>query len=174
MNILKSIPGNQLAMMNSIPISMLEYDVHEKNNGKWDSDLKDIIIGKHTNLSTNELNKLIGVYLHEFGHYLDSDVNNPQIHIISTNPEVIKVFEEELQNLKRATSSIEQSAMGHLIGKNAMDSKSEKAAEANMLLNSGEPAQGIRAVLFAQYFPKTIAKIAELFNKKETEFLSKS
>ena len=171
-DILKSIPGNQLAMMNSIPISMLEYDTHEKNNGKWDPDLKDITIGKHSNLSTNELNKLIGVYLHEFGHYLDSDINNPQIHIISTNPEVIKVFEEELQNLKHTTSSIEQSVMGHLIGKNAMDSKSEKAAEANMLLNSGEPTQGIRAVLFAQYFPKTIAKIAELLDKKETEFLS--
>ena len=174
LKILKSIPGNLLAMMNSIPLESIFYNGILKNNGEWNPKEKTIEIGQYTDYSTTELNKLIGVYLHEFGHYLDSDIDNPEsFDRLSTNPEVVEIFQEELKNLKLNTTSTEQANLSHLIGGNALDLPTEKAAETNMLLYSGEPGHGFRATLFAQYFPRTIAKIAELFDKKETEFLSK-
>ena len=122
--------------------------------------------------SITELEKLTALYMHEFGHYLDSDKENLKKHTISTSSEVVNIFKEELENLKYCTTSIEQNSMSHVIGKSYMDSESEIVADTNALLHTEEPTNAARLALFMQHFPRTIAKIAEILEEEESKFLA--
>ncbi len=174
--ILKIIPGNELFFINKLPLNKLIYNEKEHsaygNNGVWNPEAKYIEIGKNTKYSITEIETLQNIFLHEFGHYLetDSDEENKAKFVISTNQKVKDVFSEELEDMIVNTTSVQQSFMNHILN----DSDSEKTADVNAILYSQEPfgtGIGLRILYYMTYFPKTIATIAELIRERETEML---
>ena len=167
-DILKNVPGNQLIMMLSKKLDYINCSHSADQDSIWLADEHEIYLKKYNEYSTTEVERLTAAYMHEFGHFLDSDSKDSRKHIISTNPDIVNIFKEELENLKYCTTSIEQDCLFHIIE----DSESEIVAETNMLLHTEEPGNGTRTTLFMQHFPRTIAKIAEILEEEESKFLA--
>ena len=100
------------------------------------------------------------VFMHEVGHFIDTEKEGTYIGIISENPELTQIYKEELSNFKKNSTIKQQEFIDYFIGEDETNGKAETMAETNMLLTT--PYSSRRSLYLQQHFPKTIAKIAEL------------
>ncbi|MBR2525735.1 hypothetical protein IKE67_04650 [bacterium] len=108
--------------------------------------------------------------MHELGHAKDSKKSFGQI---TKNPEVQEVYNKERKAFSKAFPNAQRDHINyfidvddHYLGDNG--GLSETIAEANALLNTynGELDIAARAQYLQQYFPKTIATLANTFNNQ--------
>ncbi len=110
---------------------------------------------------SSELKNNSFVFAHELGHAIDFHSG-----MISNNPDLIKVYQEELETYKAATSETESQSIDYFINQQDGTAIPETLAESNALMsgitNKDFDAIMFRGVVLQQHFPKTIAKITEL------------
>ena len=170
LNILKRVPGNQLLMMTKLPIEKIEYDAFSlaNNNAYWSGEDKTIFLSFHQS-SSDFTQSLFTTFMHEYGHFLDCDPATGECETVSKNQELIKIYNKELQDFLDDTTTLQQDYIRYFIYENGFYNPSEeRAAETNMLLYTNpNDYLSVRALYYQQYFPQTIAKIAELFEQLE-------
>ena len=112
--------------------------------------------------------ELLATFIHEYGHYLDSNATTGSSEEISTNVELQKIFEEEKQAFLNTSTGQQQSYLYYFLDKTDDLRKSqERVGEATMLLNTIPSKHfSTRACYFQENFPRTIAKINELINAR--------
>ena len=172
LNILKHVPGNQLLIMKKLPIEKIEYDtdVYANNNALWSGDDKSIILTPHPQSENFEV-ALFSTFMHEYGHYIDSDPVSGECKTISDNQDLQKIYDKELKAFLKNTTSLQQDYVKYFIFNNGFyNPEEERVAEANMLLQTN-PCDylSVRALYYQQYFPRTIAKISELVQEIENK-----
>lgn len=107
---------------------------------------------------------------HELGHIKEIiNYNHTDFlkdRIVSSNPEFIKIYTEERKAFVDSFPYAQQRHVKYFINEQSMDNShiGEVVAEANALLNGycSINQLAIRAHYFQQYFPRSIAKAAEL------------
>lgn len=104
------------------------------------------------------------VVLHELGHFIDYKTD------IHSNPELLKIYNEERNNLINNGSIVEFSQMSYftsLMHMNEGGAITEMIAETHAINNASntDPELSSRGALLQQHFPKTYAKITELLNE---------
>lgn len=134
---------------------------------------------ENTNLSTySAVSRTIAsgdnlfVILHEAGHakdYAHVDVKQKEtlINSIFSNPEVNKVFEEEKAAFNMAFPLAQRDHISYFIKTSEhKDGIQEAIAETNALLNTrnSEELFSIRSHYLQQYFPRTIALLAQIMD----------
>ena len=121
----------------------------------------------YTNGSMNYRGELVfGEYagmIHELGHSIDL------IKRVTTQEELIKIYNEEMEKFKKNYPSICEDILSYF-GQNGGTSNtglSEFFAETNLILRyyGNEAPYSSRAMMITKYFPQTIAKINELTNE---------
>ena len=180
MKILQNVPANELMVMKKLPISAIYYNDISKegtdNNARWSETDKFIEMGNEARLKTlnmvrhsnSILNIMLPTFLHEFGHYIDSDANSGLCSTISQNPDLMNIFKNEFEKFISESNGLQQEYISYFIDSVSLSDErnaQERVAETNMLLNSLPSEQyANRASYLQQYFPRTVAKIAELIN----------
>ena len=160
-NALKKLPGDALI------------DIAERNLNKisiddmipsWDLDNR---ILNMTSSEYSDESGQMGIFMHEFGHFLDTEIDSENFGEISQNPEFIKIYNEELENFKKNSTSKMQEYIDYFIDHdgNTISAQSETVAESHKILTS--PHTETRTYYLQQNFPRSIAKIAELFEKQQ-------
>ncbi len=179
--ILEKTPANLLMAMDKIPINSISIDLDSStvgldNNARWSADEKIIELGYYENHKTDIKKKatekvakeLLGTFLHEYGHYLDSDEQTGNCEEISSNEELHQIFKEEKEAFLKNSTGLQQEYINYFMDKTENERNyKEQAGEATMLLHtipSGELA--IRASYFQENLPRTIVKIDELINSR--------
>lgn len=112
------------------------------------------------------------VILHEAGHakdYANVDVKQKEtlINSIFSNPEVNKVFEEEKAAFNKAFPLAQRDHISYFIKTSEYkDGIQETIAETNALLNTRNTEElfSIRSNYLQQYFPRTIAFLAQIMD----------
>ena len=104
------------------------------------------------------------VVLHELGHFIDYKTD------IHSNLELLKIYNEERNNLINNGSIIEFSQMSYftsLMHINEGGAITEMIAETHAINNASntDPLFSSRGALLQQHFPKTYAKITQLLNE---------
>lgn len=165
---IKKTPGDLILNFRNI-----QHFGYEEDNGRWNC--KENTIKTDSDLSTIS---------HELGHYLDSTEGEAYLVAeiqqlveaygkeeddrISHNPELIKIYNEEMEDFKKSISEAEQKNIEYFsqTGGNGGTGLSELVAEVNMLcttqINTGLQT---RSMYLTRYFPKTTAKAAELLSQ---------
>ena len=163
---LMAIPGHLLLLMKNLPIKeIVYYNNHEQKNlgGNWDSENRILTICQITSSSISELETLKSVFLHEYGHFIDSTIDGTRFDV-SQDPEIDSIYKEELEEFRKHSTSIEQKLMSHIIN----DSESEKAADTIRSLYEQEPSMtSSNLMLFQKYFSRTITATAKKYAQKE-------
>lgn len=172
--ILKSVPGNQLILMEKLPLARLKYDEDGEwvDNGVWKPETETLIIGKQNNFSTTETNLLHAIFMHEMGHFIDTDEEDELKMVISNREDILEIFNQEVENMRHDTTSAIQKEINYFLNDTTSIPGAERVAESNMLLHAKEPARGMRVIYFQQYFPKTIAAICEAISQRELELMA--
>ena len=110
---------------------------------------------------SSELKNNPFVFAHELGHAIDFNSG-----IISKNPDLAKVYQEELEAYKSATSDAEGQSIDYFTNQENGTAIPESIAETHALMsgmiNEDFNTIMLRSVVLQQHFPKTIAKISEL------------
>ncbi len=180
MNILHNVPANELMVMKKLPISAIYYndtnDERINNNARWSETGKFIEMGNEARIKTLNmarhsnaiLNIMLPTFLHEFGHYIELDANSGLCSTISQNQDLMNIFKEEFEKFISESNGVQQEYISYFIDSVSASSErnaQERVAEANTILNSLPSEQyANRASYLQQYFPRTIAKIAELID----------
>ena len=130
----------------------------------WDKDNK--VLYMHSSEYSDETEQF-GVFMHEFGHFLDTEIDSEKFGEISQNPEFLKVYKKELENFKHSSTSLMQEYVDYFIDHEGDDigAQAETVAESHKILTS--PHTETRTYYLQQNFPETIAKIAELLEKQQ-------
>ena len=160
-NALKKLPGDALI------------DIAERNLNKisiddmipsWDLDNR---ILNMTSSEYSDESGQMGIFMHEFGHFLDTEIDSENFGEISQNPEFIKIYNEELENFKKNSTSKMQEYIDYFIDHdgNTISAQSETVAESHKILTS--PHTETRTYYLQQNFPRSIAKIEELFEQQQ-------
>ena len=181
--ILQRIPANMLMVMDKIPLDSIyfdadnsEYIIKAGGGGFFSNELDKIVIGNYnlksqTSENDDDLaNAIIALFIHEYGHYLDSSENKEDnINVvISSNNELNAVFKEEYEAYIKIGNTKQQEFIDYFISPEAEDrAASERVAEGVTLLNVAA-ATGLetRALYYQQNFPKTIAMISKLLDSR--------
>ena len=148
-------------------------DIAERNLNKisiddmipsWDLDNR---ILNMTSSEYSDESGQMGIFMHEFGHFLDTEIDSENFGEISQNPEFIKIYNEELENFKKNSTSKMQEYIDYFIDHdgNTISAQSETVAESHKILTS--PHTETRTYYLQQNFPRSIAKIAELFEQQQ-------
>lgn len=179
--LLERTPANLLMAMDKIPINAINFDLDNsttglKDNGRWSENEQVIEIGfpeeakidikkKDTEKVAKEL---LATFMHEYGHYLDSNGSTGSCEEISSNEELLKIFNEEKQAFLKATTGQQQDYLNYFLDKTDDKRKAqERVGEATMLLNTiPTKTFATRASYFQENLPRTIAKINELINAR--------
>ena len=181
--ILKQVQTNLLMVMDNLPIQAISYDqdgsqTDFRNNARWNSKNKFIQIGYYDDVNNTEnakaaTNKVLSVFLHEYGHYLDSEIDSENNNAISGDSELNAIFEEEFNAFIATSDGRQQAYISYFTEYDKVRAAQERVAEGNMLLNTIPNKQfAIRSQYYQQNFPRTIAKIQELLNKRQKELTS--
>jgi len=162
--ILLNIPANLLEKLDSSKLKFI-YDEELPNNGGARYDKSNSILTIHLGeqLYSDEMDLgLLQTFLHEFGHYLDFDFDTGDYQAISKDEDLIEIYKSEFNNYIENTDVIIQNEAGYLA-----ERLDEMVAEVNMLIH-GVPDlfAADRTTVIQEYFPRTIAKIAELIDNK--------
>ena len=127
----------------------------------------------------------LSVLGHELGHYMDMSNNGlnkmtsldkkyrtqriPVKHFVSGNYELIKIYNEEMEELKKDVTECELKTIGYF-GQNSSSAASglgEFVAEAYLLFMMQQSEDlSERTMNLMRYFPRTLAKTAELLGYK--------
>ena len=111
--------------------------------------------------------------MHEYGHYLDSEIDSENNNAISGDSELNAIFEEEFNAFIATSDGRQQAYISYFTEYDKVRAAQERVAEGNMLLNTIPNKQfAIRSQYYQQNFPRTIAKIQELLNKRQKELTS--
>ncbi len=158
---LKRLPGDALIDIKERKLKKIDIDDMVPS---WDKDNK--VLYMHSSEYSDETEQF-GVFMHEFGHFLDTKIDSEKFGEISQNPEFLKVYKEELENFKHSSTSLMQEYVDYFIDHDgdAIGAQAETVAESNKILTS--PHTETRTYYLQQNFPKTIAKIAELLEKQQ-------
>lgn len=158
-NLMKRMSGDEL-----IALKKCTKELHtekDKFNGSFAGKTKTIKIGDN-----------LGTLLHELGHakdYVDEDVNDPKfgknLKISIKNKNVIKTYKEEEKLFLKNFPQTQRNHIDYFLGVDC--GLMEVVAETNSLLNyhTDENINNSRAQYLQQYFPRTIALIAQELNK---------
>lgn len=157
-NLLKQMPGDLLIKLDSREFNKL---VDDDMIPAWSPD--DKTLGARIP-ETEDDYECLGILMHEFGHFLDTAPDSNKTGIISENEEFIKIYREELENLKNNAPLFDKLKVEYFADHDdcELGGRMETVAEANLLL-AGEYTSR-RASCLQKYFPRTIAKAAELLN----------
>jgi len=163
--IIKQLPGHVLLEFAEKPFT-LDYGEDNIQNGFWQTEESLIQIGNYENTIGEEEN-LLATMTHELGHYLD--LYNREHGKYSNNAKVIKIFTEELEELKKSTTTAQQEYISYFISSCGIErGHEEKVAETHAIMNTtNDPSLSIRRLYLAQYFPRTMAAIMKLLLKEE-------
>ncbi|MFI3300321.1 MAG: hypothetical protein R3Y28_02770 [Candidatus Gastranaerophilales bacterium] len=179
----KVLDPNLISLIKKLPASEL-YKIHEhginriflaeegfETGAKNDNHVLGISNNAQFRMSKNgkisevvmskELQNDLFVLLHELGHYRD------QFTKVYKNKELLKTFESESKEFIKNNANKELEHVAYfidLLHKNKGGAITEVIAETNALLNASNNSDFIamRSEYLQQYFPKTIAQIAEL------------
>ena len=155
LRVLKQLSGDYLMRIAENPIKLEEA---EFDLGLWGNESKVLYLGVSEWFSGDE--EKFSVFLHELGHYIDTEKIGDDFGIYSGNRELREIFEKEIENFKKHSTVRQQGFIDYFIGDRGRNSPAETFAESNMLLST--PYSTRRAYYLQQNFPRTIAKIAEL------------
>ena len=155
LRVLKQLSGDYLMRIAENPIKLEEA---EFDPGLWGNESKVLYLGVSEWFSGDE--EKFSVFLHELGHYIDTEKIGDDFGIYSGNRELREIFEKEIENFKKHSTTKQQMFIDYFIGDRGKSSAAETFAESNMLLST--PYSTRRAYYLQQNFPRTIAKIAEL------------
>ena len=155
MQVLKETPGSYLMQMAKNPIKM---ENSEFDPGLWGNSTKILHLGVSSWFSGQD--EQFSVYMHELGHFIDTEKNSSKFGIISQNPELKEIYRQELENFKKNSTVRQQEFVDYFISGNPKNAKAETMAESTMILST--PYSSRRSLYLQQHFPRTIAKIAEL------------
>ena len=139
-------------------IDKLKLEEAEFDLGLWGNESKVLYLGVSEWFSGDE--EKFSVFLHELGHYIDTEKIGDDFGIYSGNRELREIFEKEIENFRKHSTTKQQTFIDYFIGDRGKSSAAETFAESNMLLST--PYTTRRAYYLQQNFPRTIAKIAEL------------
>ncbi len=155
----KQLPGDYLFKIKEMGTKVVLDDTYQKadkNNACFNSIDNTIYVSP-------ELKNNPFIFAHELGHAID--LNSGNIH---SNPELVKIYQEELETYKSKTSDAEGCSIDYFTSSSRGGGKRipETIAESNALMSglSNENFSDVmlRGVVLQQHFPKTIAKISEL------------
>ncbi len=153
----KQLPGDYLFKIKEMKTKIVFDDsikVADKNNACF-------YIPNNTIYMSSEVKNNPFVFAHELGHAIDFNSGN-----IHDNPDLAKVYQEELEAYKTATSDAEGKSIDYFTLQEDGIAIPETIAESHALMsgmiNEDFDAIMLRSVILQQHFPKTIAKIAEL------------
>lgn len=114
----------------------------------------------------------LGIILHEFGHAKDRLLFSEISEQINNQPELLKIYNEEREAFRNNFSESQLDMIGYFTSDHHYtgglfgngNPLIEGIAETNTLLNTHpyDDIQSLRAQYWQQYFPKTIASIAQL------------
>ncbi len=155
LRVLKQLSGDYLMRIAENPIKLEEA---EFDPGLWGNESKVLYLGVSEWFSGDE--EKFSVFLHELGHYIDTEKIGDDFGIYSGNRELNEIFKKEIENFKKHSTTKQQMFIDYFIGDRGKSSAAETFAESNMLLST--PYSTRRAYYLQQNFPRTIAKIAEL------------
>lgn len=160
LNIIKQLPGDKLI---KIAERKMKKIVPEDAFPSWNAGERKLNVA--TSDYSDDKYEIFGILAHEFGHFLDTEIDNETFGIISQNPEFLAVYNEELENFKKASTTFQQEALDYFIDNEGdkITSTAETVAEAHAALISKYTIR--RTYNLQKYFPKTIAKIAQLLNQ---------
>ena len=158
---LKRLPGDALIDIKERKLKKIDIDDMVPS---WDKDNK--VLYMHSSEYSDETEQF-GVFMHEFGHFLDTEIDSEKFGEISQNPEFLKVYKKELENFKHSSTSLMQEYVDYFIDHEGDDigAQAETVAESHKILTS--PHTETRTYYLQQNFPETIAKIAELLEKQQ-------
>ena len=158
---LKRLPGDALIDIKERKLKKIGIDDMVPS---WDKDNK--VLYMHSSEYSDETEQF-GVFMHEFGHFLDTEIDSEKFGEISQNPEFLKVYKKELENFKHSSTSLMQEYVDYFIDHEGDDigAQAETVAESHKILTS--PHTETRTYYLQQNFPETIAKIAELLEKQQ-------
>lgn len=161
-NAIKKLPGDALIDIAERGINRIGIDDF---GGSWGLEERTLDIPS-MDFSMNATEQL-GIFMHEFGHFLDTEIDSENFGEISQNPEFIKIYNEELENFKKNSTSKMQEYIDYFIDHdgNTISAQSETVAESHKILTS--PHTETRTYYLQQNFPRSIAKIAELFEQQQ-------
>ncbi len=109
----------------------------------------------------------MGVLMHEFGHFLDTEINGSEFGELSKDQEFLKIYNEELENFKKNSTSQMQLYVDYFTDHDGdeISATAETIAESNKILTTSHTET--RTYFLQQNFPRSIAKIAELLEKQK-------
>ena len=158
-NMLKQMSGDML-----LKIENREFNKFLDGTGfpAWDPYEK--ILGAQIPIDNDDYESF-GILMHEFGHFLDTYPDDSSVGVISENNEFVEVYLGELNALKQNAPLWDKIKVDYFADHDGseMAAREETVAECNLVL-TGEYTS-VRASILQKYFPKTIAKVAELSNK---------
>ena len=156
-SVLKHMPGDKLIQLAKRPINKIQIDDVMPS---WNPD--DKILNLASVEWTGSLDTTFGIFMHEFGHFLDTKADSSQTGVLSEDTELIKVFNEEFNNFKQSSTTFDRECVDHLLAyyDNPNVNLIETVAESNMLLSSDYTT--MRAYVIQKNFPKTIARLSQI------------
>jgi hypothetical protein len=180
LEILERVPANLLMVMDKLPIKSISLDVDNsskrENNACWRESERFIELGQYEDIidEINNTNKecvaefMLSTFMHEYGHYLDSDVETGLCEAISNNQDLKAIYQEEIEAFGKSSTTQQQKYLSYFVkGISEQRNAQERVAEATMLLNTiPGKSFSVRSVYFQENFPRTIAKINELINER--------
>ena len=116
LNILKSLSGEQLLIMDENNIDSLiwggddEFSNTWMNNAYWNSSEKKIYFGGNTISTTQEefLQRNLPTLYHEYGHFIDAMTAKETDNAASQSERLKKIFEEEFAGFKQIATTEEE------------------------------------------------------------------
>ena len=155
MQVLKELPGSYLMQIAKNPITIESSDF---DPGLWGNYSKILYLGVPSWFSGED--EQFSVFMHEMGHYIDTEKESEKYGIISQNKELKEIYNQELANFKKNSTVRQQEFVDYFIGGIPKNARAETMAESTMILST--PYSSRRSLYLQQHFPRTIAKIAEL------------
>ena len=159
MECIKSIPGNQMFLLNDLN-SILYNDESQESNAFYTAGK--IVLEKRD----DPTKELLSAFIHEYGHLLDLH-DYPDNGVLSSNEEIQSIYQEELKNFKQNSTPMQRSYLDHMIS----DGFAEGVGDTNTILHTDSTRGhiGLRLFYFQKCFPRTIAAIANYLTKGEGE-----
>ena len=156
-SVLKRMPADMLLKMENRRLDKFDDD--------WDASWspENHILTMSTFEEEEYSYEALGILMHEFGHFIDTANSDSCDGILSGNEEFVKIYKEEYQNLLKTSSFWERQILDYFTSHTGeLGGRLETLAESNLLLTNEYTSQ--RAFYLQKFFPKTIAKAAELLN----------
>ncbi len=163
MKIIKQMPGDKLIQLSTHPINKIQIDDIMPT---WDPFDK-ILNMRSIEFASNE-KEVFGIFMHEFGHFLDTKLDSSDTGVLSEDSELIKTFREEFENYKQNSTTFDRKIVDHILQyyENPDVNLIETVAESSLLLYSEYTS--MRAYILQKNFPKTIARVAQLTEQMNT------